>query len=115
MSKVFGVAWAEFQVAVRSKAFIAGIVLLPLIWGAAILIPKLLEDKVDTAPRAFAVVDPTGQFHDLLVEAAAKRDEAFVFEGEGRGSKAGRAAFRARVLRAERRRGPQSGALRSGP
>lgn len=67
--KVAVVATTEFNNAVRSRAFIASVLMLPLIYGAAILI-QVYANKADTRPRPFAVVDHTGALYATLAERA---------------------------------------------
>lgn len=69
MSRVITIAVAEFEQAVRSRAFLIGLLALPLLMGLAIGIQALTARR-DTSERAFAIVDRTGVLAAQLVEAA---------------------------------------------
>ena len=68
--KVRTVAVTEFQHAVRSKAFIIGILLMPALAGLSAVIPKFAGDEIDKLERHVAVVDETGR---ALSDAVARR------------------------------------------
>ena len=55
--KVWTVAVTEFQNAVRSKAFLIGILLMPSIAALSAVIPKFAGDELDKLERRVAVVD----------------------------------------------------------
>src|SRR5213592_1256981 len=78
MRKVLVIALREYLAAVRSKAFIIGIILMPVLMSAGIIAQVLLHDQVDLTPKRFAIVDrtPGQQFAGLLKDAAKKRNEA---------------------------------------
>lgn len=70
--KTLVVAATEFGTAVRTKSFIIGLLLLPLLMGASILVQMYMAQHVDTTPRRFAVIDRTEdrQLYPII-EAAA--------------------------------------------
>lgn len=51
MNKVLTVAKAEYLVAVTSKAFLVGVIMMPVFMGGAILVQYLTKDQVDLSPR----------------------------------------------------------------
>jgi ABC-2 type transport system permease protein len=69
MPKVLTIAFAEFEQAVRSRAFIIGLLALPLLMGVAFGVQALTARR-DTSERRFAIVDHTGVVAAVLVEAA---------------------------------------------
>jgi ABC-2 type transport system permease protein len=86
MRKVLVIALREYLAAVRSKAFIIGIGLMPLLMGGGIAAQILLKDQVDLKPKHFVIVDRTpGQQVYPLLEAAATVRNA---EEAGTGGKA---------------------------
>jgi ABC-2 type transport system permease protein len=90
MSRILAIAKAEYLIAVRSKAFIVGIVVMPILMGGGIVIQKMLEDQVDTTARRCAVVDRSGQIYPVLEEAAKQRNQFEIFEdGDGEKSQTG--------------------------
>ena len=79
MRKMVVIAAREYQSAVKTKAFIIGIVALPIIWGAMIGVQFLLKDKVDIKEKRFAVLDYTGQIFDAIEQAVADRNAKDIF------------------------------------
>ena len=69
MSRVITIAVAEFEQAVRSRAFLIGLLALPLLMGLAFGI-QVLTARRDTSERRFAIVDRTEMLGPALVEAA---------------------------------------------
>ncbi len=69
MSKVLTVAVAEFEQAVRSRAFLIGLLALPLLMGIAFGVQALTARR-DISERRFAIVDHTGVVAPAIVEAA---------------------------------------------
>jgi len=82
MRKVLTVAAREYVAAVRTKAFIISLVVMPMMMLGSIVVQVLLEDKVDTTDRRVAVIDHTGRLYDVLATAAAERNERQVHGGE---------------------------------
>ena len=79
MGKVIAIARAEFLQAVRSKAFLIALFVMPLLMGGSAVVQVLLKDQVDLEVRRCAVVDPTGELWPVL-EAAVKERNAAVWE-----------------------------------
>ncbi len=69
MSKVLIIAAAEFEQAVRSRAFLIGLLGLPLLMALAFGVQALTARR-DTSERHFAIVDRTGVLGPAIVEAA---------------------------------------------
>jgi ABC-2 type transport system permease protein len=68
MSKILQVAWREFFVTVSSKAFILGLLLVPLIGTLMALIgPRLFDFSAFEARGEIAVVDPDGRVAEALL------------------------------------------------
>jgi ABC-type Na+ efflux pump permease subunit len=59
--KIWTVAATEFNQAIRSKAFIIGVLLIPAIGLISVLVPKFAGDEVDKLERRVAVVDEGGE------------------------------------------------------
>ena len=68
--KIWVVASTEFSSMVRTKSFLIGIMLLPVIIGASILIQLFVAKRVDTRPRTIAVVDGSAALYESLATAA---------------------------------------------
>lgn len=74
MSKVLQVAWREFFVTVTSKAFLFGLLIVPvMVMLMAWLMPKLIAGSDFQASGSIAVVDPDGRVSEAL--RAALEDE----------------------------------------
>jgi ABC-2 type transport system permease protein len=74
MRKALVVAGAEWNAAVRSRAFLVSLVLLPVIMGGSIFAQKAVAGHTDSVTRRFAVVDPTGQLYEGLASKTAARN-----------------------------------------
>jgi len=87
MRKMLVVAAREYKAAVKSKAFVIGLLALPVMMGGGLAVQLLLKDKVDTADKRVAVVDGSGVLYDALKEAAQQRNdpksENGIYTGEG--------------------------------
>ena len=76
LAKILSVAEAEFRAMVRSKAFLVSIVVLPIMMLGLSFAQKQISARVDTSPRRFAVIDPSGRFYDRIAAAAHERNAA---------------------------------------
>ncbi len=72
MKYAFRIAFREFGEHVRTKGFIIGLVLFPVLLFAGLRVPALL-DRISKPTRAFAVIDPTGELTSVL-DTAIERD-----------------------------------------
>jgi ABC-2 type transport system permease protein len=75
------VAVREYLAAVRTKAFVISIVIMPLLMGGSALVQYLLEDIRDTTEKRFAVIDRSG---GRLFSAVEKEVEKHNKEAEGK-------------------------------
>ena len=68
MRKVLVIAAREYRAAVRSKAFVVTLVLMPVLMGASALVQVLFKKLEDTAEKTYAVVDrsPGGRVAEAL-------------------------------------------------
>ena len=83
MNKVLTVAKNEYIVAVASKAFILGVIMMPLMMGGVFVVQYFTKDQVDVSERRIAIVDQTGKLFTHLEAAAANRNENAIYEGNG--------------------------------
>jgi ABC-2 type transport system permease protein len=72
MGRIFTIAQTELLALVRTKAFIIGIFLMPILMVGFISFMNYAEEHIDTADRRFAVLDRTGALYEPI--AAAARD-----------------------------------------
>jgi ABC-type Na+ efflux pump permease subunit len=85
-NKVYVVATTEFGSAVRTKSFLIGLLLLPIIMAGSILIQKFAAERVDVRPRRFSVIDRSGRL-EPAIRAAAEAYNATVVAKDGRPSR----------------------------
>jgi ABC-2 type transport system permease protein len=71
MRKTLIVAQSEFATLVRSKAFLVGIVLMPVMMALSIYLVRATKDSTDGKDRTFAVVDYSGVIAEPLKGVAA--------------------------------------------
>ena len=74
MTRVFTVAQMEFLTLVRTKAFIIGILMMPVLIAVSIAFQVYAAQHTDTETRKFAVIDHSGVLQTALEEAAAKHN-----------------------------------------
>lgn len=74
MDKIIRVAIAEYLNSVRSKAFIIGALMVPLIIVSSVGLQIYAQKKTDLSPRKFAVVDSSGRLFDVMEKAAEMRN-----------------------------------------
>jgi ABC-type Na+ efflux pump permease subunit len=79
VSKVLAIARSEYLHAVRSKAFLIGVLVMPLLMSGGFLFQALLEDQVDLRDRRCAVVDPTGELWPVLASEAERRNRDVIW------------------------------------
>jgi ABC-2 type transport system permease protein len=65
------VAAREYLAAVRTKTFLIGLLVMPLLMGGSVLIQVIFKDVVDTAERTYALIDRTpGRQYTRAIEDA---------------------------------------------
>ncbi len=82
MNKVWRVAATEYLNAVRSKAFIIGVLAVPIIMAISIGAQFYAQKKTDVTPRRFAVLDRSGQLYAPLAAKAQARTDAIRAGGQ---------------------------------
>ncbi|MEM7306346.1 MAG: ABC transporter permease [Planctomycetota bacterium] len=87
MNKVLAIARAEYTQAVRSKAFLIGILAMPILMGAGIAFQIVMEDRVDLSERRCAVFDASGQLWPALEAAAERRNAEEIWELDDNGER----------------------------
>ena len=70
MRRVLTIALSEFTTLVKTKAFIIGIFLMPVLMGLFIFFMGYAERHADTETRTFAVIDETGVLYPAIAAAA---------------------------------------------
>lgn len=80
MSKILRIAKREYLSTVRTKGFVLGLVLAPVVMGGSAIAMALLEGHVDTRDRVVAIVDRSGVVAEALVQAAEARTAQVVYD-----------------------------------
>jgi len=70
MSRILVVATSEFLALVKGKAFIIGILMLPVLIGISIAFQVFAARRGDIDDHKFAVIDRTGVLYDAIAKAA---------------------------------------------
>ena len=83
MRKMIVVAVREYLAAVKTKAFLVSLLLMPIMFGGSILVQVLMRNKVDTKDKRVAVLDYTARLFDAVAIAASQRNETEIYAGEG--------------------------------
>lgn len=80
--KALRVAKREYLAQVRTKGFLIGLMLAPVLMGGSGIAFALLKDRVDTKDRKIAVVDHSGIVADAVVKAVETRNAEAVFDAD---------------------------------
>ena len=80
MDKAFRVARTEYVNAICSKAFILGVIMLPVMICCSLGIQALARKKVDIKDRRLAVLDYTGRFYSVIAAKAKERNAREIFD-----------------------------------
>jgi ABC-2 type transport system permease protein len=82
MRKTLIVAKREYLAAVRTKAFLIGLLSMPIMMFGSILMQTMLKDQVDLADKHYAVVDrtPGGKVVSLIESSAKQRNDSQVYD-----------------------------------
>jgi ABC-2 type transport system permease protein len=75
-NKALIVALSEFTTLVQSKAFLIGLLMMPLFMGIAVGVQKFTKDATDIKDRPFVVVDRSGALYGPLKAAADEWNRA---------------------------------------
>jgi ABC-2 type transport system permease protein len=83
MRKTMVVALRDYQAAVKTKAFLIGLLMMPLMFGGGILAQIVFRNNNDIRDKRVAVVDYTGQLFDGINQASNIRNQTLIYDGEG--------------------------------
>ncbi|HEY7330096.1 MAG TPA: ABC transporter permease [Gemmataceae bacterium] len=77
MRKMFVVAVREYLAAVRTKAFLVTLIIMPVLMSGSILVQWLLRDSHDTKTKKFVVVDrtPSGRLYPSIEKVVQAYNE----------------------------------------
>lgn len=74
MNKILTLFKREYRAAVRTKSFIITLVMVPIMMGGGFLAMIIMENKVDTEDKHFAIIDHTGLMQPALESALEQRN-----------------------------------------
>jgi ABC-2 type transport system permease protein len=80
-NKALIVALSEFNTLTRSKAFMIGIIMMPVFMAIAFGIQKFTRNATDVKDRPFVVVDRTGAIYPAIAAAAEEWNRGVAAEG----------------------------------
>lgn len=80
MNKIFVVAKNEYLIAVTSKAFLIGVIMMPIFMGGALVVQYLTKDQVDLSDRKIAIVDETGRLFESIQTASEAYNDSQIFD-----------------------------------
>lgn len=83
MRKIFWLARREYITSVRTKSFIIGLFIAPVMMSGSGIAFALLKDNVDVTDKNLAVMDRSGIVAEALVESADARNADTIDEGTG--------------------------------
>ena len=92
MKKVLAVAKAEYLIAATSKAFIIGVIMMPIFMGGALGVQYLTRDQIDVTERKVAIIDETEQLGDVLLAGSKARNENEIYTVDEDGERSQTAA-----------------------
>jgi ABC-2 type transport system permease protein len=82
MRKILILAIREYKTAVRTRSFIVGLVVAPILMFGGILAVGLFENKVNINDKKIVVLDHTGLIAQSLIDAAEERNHNDIFDKE---------------------------------
>lgn len=82
MSKVLSIMKTEYIHAVRSKAFIIGVTVMPIVVAFMIFVQHISQDKVNLDDRTFAVVDHSEKLFQVIQNKANQRNENQIYKNQ---------------------------------
>jgi ABC-2 type transport system permease protein len=74
MRRVLRIARREYVAAVKTKGFIIGLILAPVLMGGGAIALSLLKGRIDLTDKKIAVIDRSGVVADALTAATRQRD-----------------------------------------
>ena len=69
LKKIFIVAHSEYLTAVRSRAFLVSVILMPVLMTGSIALQTVVASRADTEPRRLVVIDQTDRIYPAIEQA----------------------------------------------
>ena len=80
MRKFLLIAKRDYLAAIKSKPFLFGLIVTPLLSGGGFIGIGLMKAKPDIAARHIAIVDHTGAAADAIIQAATEKNDKDLFD-----------------------------------
>ena len=80
MHRIFLVAKRDYLATIRSKPFLFGLIVAPILFGGGFIGIALMKAKPDVKERRIALIDRTGVAAARIVEAAAEKNAKDMFD-----------------------------------
>jgi ABC-2 type transport system permease protein len=80
MNKILLVAKRDYVAAIRSKPFLFGLILAPIVFGGSFIGLAVMKAKPDIQERRIAIVDRTGVAAGAVIEAAGEKNAEDLFD-----------------------------------
>jgi ABC-2 type transport system permease protein len=74
------IAKRDYLTSIRSKAFLIGLIIFPLLFGGGLIGIAAMKAKPDVRDRHVALIDRTGKLERYLVDAAARKNATDVID-----------------------------------
>jgi hypothetical protein len=78
--RILLIAKRDYLATIRTKAFIIGLVVAPILFGGGFLGVVLMQSKPDIKERSIAIVDATGIVAPAVIQAAQERNTKELFD-----------------------------------
>lgn len=82
MRKTLRVVKREYLASVKTKGFIIGLIIMPIMMGGSGLAMYLFQGQVDTRDKTVVILDQSGTLASVIQNAAESRNEAEVLDKE---------------------------------
>ncbi|MGI8989582.1 MAG: ABC transporter permease [Bryobacteraceae bacterium] len=80
MRKILLIAKRDYLASIRTKAFLFGLVVAPVLFGGSFIGIALMKNKPDIRDKRIAIVDRTGAAAASVIEAVRERNEQDLFD-----------------------------------
>lgn len=80
LHKILTLAKRDYIATVRTKAFLFGLVVAPVLFGGGSIAMSFFKGKPDLADRRIAIVDHTGVVADVVMDAARRKNQRQLYD-----------------------------------
>jgi hypothetical protein len=80
LRRILLIARRDYLATIRTKAFLVGLVVAPVLFGGGFLGIALLKSKPDIKDRPVAIIDRTGMVASAVIQAAQEKNAMELFD-----------------------------------